>query len=74
MESCRLRRQHMEGALVAVGRLARSVVLRCICVDRISLAAVREQQKICHFPVLLFPTLTSCLDIHAGDVRRIGPR
>ena len=56
MELRRLCRQHMEGTMVAVGRLACSVVLRCVCVDRLSLATIREQQKICHFPPRrLFP-------------------
>lgn len=38
----RLRRQHMEGTLVAVGRLARSVVLRRLRIDRLSLATICE--------------------------------
>ena len=56
MELRRLCRQYMEGTMVAVGRLACSVVLRCVCIDRLSLATIREQQKICHFPPRrLFP-------------------
>ena len=47
----RLRRQHMEGTLVAVGWLARSVILRRVRVNCLSLATICEQQKICHFPL-----------------------
>ena len=66
----RLRRQYMEGTLVAVGRLACSPLLRCVCIDRLSLATIREQQKIrCSFLCLAFLHLTFCFDIHAGDVR-----
>jgi len=39
---CRLRRQHMEGTVVAIGRLARSFILRCVRVDRLSLATICE--------------------------------
>jgi len=46
----------MEGALVAAGRLARSPLLRCVCVDRLSLATIRKQPKICYsFVCLAFP-------------------
>ena len=60
----------MEGTLVAVGRLACSPLLRCVCIDRLSLATIREQQKIRYsFLCFAFLHLTFRFDIHAGDVR-----
>lgn len=42
-ELLRLRRQYVEGPLVAPGRLARPVIFRCVRVDRLSVAAIPKQ-------------------------------
>ncbi len=65
----RLRSEVLEGSLVVAGWLARIALPGCLHCNRLSLAAVSQQQKI-SFVHIYIARYLSCMILYACHVRR----